>query len=66
MQKRITLLLFLMSGLASAVRPGDVAPDFTLNDATGKRVTLSSLRGQPVVLTFWATWCLVCKRIYLN
>lgn len=61
MHKKTSLLLFLMTGLASAVRPGDVAPDFTLNDAGGKRVTLSALRGQPVVLTFWATWCLICK-----
>ena len=61
MHKQIGLLLFLISGVASAVRPGDVAPDFTLNDAAGKKVSLSSLRGQPVVLTFWATWCLVCK-----
>lgn len=61
MQKQLTLLLFLITSLASAVRPGDVAPDFTLNDPSGKKVTLSALRGQPVVLTFWATWCLVCK-----
>lgn len=35
------------------VREGDVAPDFTLPDQTGTRVTLSGLRGQPVVLYFY-------------
>lgn len=61
MQKHLSLLLFLIPGMASAVRPGDLAPDFTLVNAAGKKVVLSGLRGQPVVLTFWATWCLVCK-----
>lgn len=61
MQKYVVLLLLLVMSVASAVRPGDIAPEFTLVNATGKKVTLSGLRGQPVVLTFWATWCLVCK-----
>jgi tetratricopeptide (TPR) repeat protein len=32
------------------------APDFTLLDVDGKKRSLSSLRGQPVLLLFWATW----------
>lgn len=34
-------------------RAGDVAPDFTALDQDGKAVTLSALRGQPVVLYFY-------------
>jgi peroxiredoxin len=36
------------------------APDFTLKDYAGREVKLSSLRGQVVVVNFWATWCSTC------
>lgn len=35
------------------LREGDVAPDFTVPDQDGNQVTLSALRGQPVVLYFY-------------
>ena len=38
-----------------------LAPDFTLRDATGKELTLSSLKGKVVLLNFWATWCDGCQ-----
>jgi cytochrome oxidase Cu insertion factor (SCO1/SenC/PrrC family) len=34
------------------IRPGEVAPDFTLPAATGEQVRLSALRGRPVLLHF--------------
>jgi peroxiredoxin len=37
------------------------APDFTLNDASGKPVQLSAFRGKVVLLNFWATWCGGCR-----
>jgi peroxiredoxin len=37
------------------------APDFTLDDASGTSVSLSSLRGKVVLLNFWATWCGGCQ-----
>lgn len=52
-------MLSLASALAwGAPVTGAAAPDFRLNDmSTGNPVTLSGLKGQVVVLQFWASWC---------
>lgn len=50
---------------AAAPRPpriGSAAPDFELKDLqTGQPVKLSNLRGKPVWVNVWATWCPACR-----
>lgn len=42
------------------VHAGDLARDFEALDLAGERVRLSALRGAPVIINFWATWCGSC------
>lgn len=69
MRKTRTLPLVLVWLLAVQVfaapppEPGTLLPDWSLRSADGRELSSESLRGKPLLMLFWATWCPYCRSL---
>jgi len=57
----LAALLAAPAARAAELRVGAPAPPLTLVTLDGQHISTADLRGQVVILTFWATWCAPCR-----
>jgi thiol-disulfide isomerase/thioredoxin len=59
----VLAMLYCVSGSPLSAQQDDLRrPDFTLPDLAGKARSISEWDGKALIINFWATWCIPCKR----
>lgn len=62
LQDSSTNNLIKNSELVVGIDVGNLAPNFTLKTLQGEEISLANLKGQPIMIDFWADWCPFCVK----
>lgn len=60
--KSLILTLFALAPFVASAGDSQPAPDFTLPNQQKQEIKLSDLKGEVIMINFWASWCAPCRK----